>query len=64
MSRTKNQYTTLVSIRIDNKTLEKIDILASIYGQNNRSYIINAIIEAVVRKRTAGEVLNILREIR
>ena len=55
MSRTK-----LISLRIDEQTLVKIDELAKDYGYINRSWMINHLLKAVLQCTVAGQVWKLI----
>ena len=55
MSRTK-----LISLRIDEQTLAKIDEIAKIRGYTNRSWVINHLLKAVLQCTAGGQVWKLI----
>lgn len=55
MSRTK-----LISLRIDEETLVKIDELAKDHGYVNRSWVINHLLKAVLQCTICGQVWKLI----
>lgn len=55
MSRTK-----LISLRIDEQTLVKIDEIAKIYGYTNRSWVINHLLKALLQCTPGGQVWKLI----
>lgn len=55
MSRTK-----LISLRIDEQTLAKIDEIAKIRGYTNRSWVINHLLKAMLQCTIGGQVWKLI----